>query len=96
MRRRDFVIGFGFIVLVGAQAHGRPPLIAMLNTLSQQDMAPYLANFEDGMAALGYAGGRDFGFVSIPADGYHTRLPTLAEELVRLEPRTSSAIQCLG
>jgi putative tryptophan/tyrosine transport system substrate-binding protein len=87
MRRRDFVAGFGFTVLCSAQASGKPPLIAMLNALSQQDMAPYLAIFRDGMFALGYAEGRDFEFVAFPADGDHTRLPKLAEELVRLEPR---------
>jgi hypothetical protein len=48
------------------------------------------------MLALGYAEGRDFEFTSISADGDHTRLPRLAEDLVRLEPRIILANSAFG
>ena len=45
-----------------------------------------LRGFALGMRELGYLEGRDYGFLDRYADGDASRLPSLAEELVRLKP----------
>src|SRR5262249_56269778 len=48
--------------------------------------ARYYGGFSLGMRELGYLEGRDYGFEERYADGDASRLPLLAEELVRLKP----------
>jgi putative ABC transport system substrate-binding protein len=54
---------------------------------SESKMAKFFADdFLDGMRAFGYVDGRDFDLVSRYAEGFHDRLPALAQELVALKP----------
>ena len=43
-------------------------------------------DFLDGMRGFGYVDGRDFEFVPRYAEGFHERLPALAQEIVALKP----------
>jgi putative tryptophan/tyrosine transport system substrate-binding protein len=47
----------------------------------------FVNGFEQGMRELGYIEGRDFSIASRYADGDVTRMPALAEELLRLQPK---------
>src|SRR5690348_8636261 len=96
MRRRDFVAGLGLAVLLGDKAAGKPSLIGILNSVSEQDLKPWLTAFLDGMLAFGYAEGRDIDILSVSANGDHTQLPRLSEELVRLQPRIIVANSAFG
>src|SRR5262249_8323897 len=91
MNRREF------ITLLGGAAAGWPsnglaqsppkrPLICFLGASSKAAGARYYGGFSLGMRELGYLEGRDYGFEERYADGDASRLPLLAEELVRLKP----------
>jgi putative ABC transport system substrate-binding protein len=91
MKRRDF------ITLVGGAAAAWPlaaraqqrlmPLVAVLCTGTAQALERYLASFREGMRRLGYVEGSNVRFEFRFAEGYLDRLPDLAIELVRLNPR---------
>src|SRR3954453_10395901 len=89
MRRREFIA-----FLCGAMASAKSvraekrqrPLIAFAATASQSAVAFYVQPFLEGMRELGYIEGRDFDMVYRFADGHNERLPSLAAELVQLNP----------
>ena len=92
MRRRDFIGLLGgtatFIPLIAwAQ---QPALIGVLNAASAKSNASSYEAFRAALRKLGYVEGRNIRFEYRYADGFLDRLPTLAEELVRLELRESS------
>src|SRR5262249_11711141 len=62
------------------------PLIGFLGASSKAAGARYYDFFPLGMRELGYLEGRDYGLEDRYADGDGSRLPLLAEELVRLKP----------
>jgi putative tryptophan/tyrosine transport system substrate-binding protein len=86
MKRRQFITLLG-----GAAAawpcHGlaepKRPLIGFLGASSKSAGARYYSGFALGMRELGYL---DYAFEDRYADGDASRLPLLAEELVRLKP----------
>jgi len=91
MRRRDFII----TLLGGAAAawpstglSQTPPrrLIGVLLPGSKASSIRYLNGFPHGMRELGYVEGRDYVIEERYAEGDLTRLPVLAEEMVRLKP----------
>src|SRR4029077_13267213 len=89
MRRRDFIGLLGgtatFIPLIAwAQ---QPALIGVLNAASAESNASSYEAFRAALRQLGYVEGRNIRFEYRDADGFLDRLPALAEELVRLNPR---------
>jgi putative tryptophan/tyrosine transport system substrate-binding protein len=91
MNRREF------ITLVGGAAAAWPlaaraqqqamPLIGVLHAGSAQAVEREQAAFREAIRRLGYVEGNDVRFEFRYADGYLDRLPQLAIDLVRLNPR---------
>jgi putative tryptophan/tyrosine transport system substrate-binding protein len=91
VRRRDFITLLGGAALAWpcngwAQSPPKRPLIGFLGAASKAKALRYYDGFALGMRELGYLEGRDYGFLDRYADGDASRLPSLAEELVRLKP----------
>jgi putative ABC transport system substrate-binding protein len=63
------------------------PVIGFLHAGSAQAVERDLAGFRDGIQRLGYVEGSNVRFEFRYADGYLDRLPDLAKDLVRLNPR---------
>src|SRR5262245_2728139 len=68
-----------------AQSPPKRPLIGFLGVSSKAD-GRFYSGFLLGMRELGYLEGRDYGVEDRYADGDLSRLPLLAEDLVRLKP----------
>jgi putative ABC transport system substrate-binding protein len=91
MKRREFITLVGGAAVLWphgglAQSPPKRPLIGMLLSSSKTAGARYYGGFPLGMRELGYLEGRDYGIEERYADGDASRLPALAEELVRLKP----------
>jgi putative ABC transport system substrate-binding protein len=91
MKRRECITLLGGAAVAWpwnglAQSRPKRPLIALLLTSSKAAGARYYSGFPLGMRELGYLEGRDYGVEDRYADGDVSRLPVLAEELVRLKP----------
>src|SRR5262249_43306891 len=69
-----------------AQSPPKRPLIGFLGATSKARGGQYYSGFAMGMRELGYLEARDYGFEDRYADGDVSRMPALAEELVRLKP----------
>jgi putative tryptophan/tyrosine transport system substrate-binding protein len=92
MRRRDFIVIFGFSAIAQpaiVQARGlvERPLVAVLMPVSQAAASVWSEGLQRGLRELGYVEGRDVDIVYRYSDGDNSRLPALAEDLVRLGPR---------
>jgi putative ABC transport system substrate-binding protein len=91
MRRREFITLIGGAAaawpVVGRAQQLVTPLIGVLCAGTAQALERYLASFREGMRRLGYVEGSNVRFEFRFADGYLDRLPDLAMELVRLNPR---------
>jgi putative tryptophan/tyrosine transport system substrate-binding protein len=91
MRRREFITLLGVAAALptvsSAQTIGSRPLVAVLIGGSSSASAMFLNSFAQGMRELGYIEGRNVDIVSRYAEGDVTRMPALAEDLVRLEPK---------
>ena len=91
MRRRDFITLLGGAAAAWpcnglAQPPPKRPLIGFILSSSKAAGARYYDGFPLGMRELGYLEGRDYGLEDRYADGDGSRLPLLAEEVVRLKP----------
>jgi putative tryptophan/tyrosine transport system substrate-binding protein len=90
MIRRDVIMLIGgatfWPAAAGAQVLPRRPLVAWLSGGGQAASSGFVDAFLQGMREQGHIPGRDIDIVYRYADGYAERLPTLAEELVRLKP----------
>jgi putative tryptophan/tyrosine transport system substrate-binding protein len=91
MRRREFIAVVGGVATFGplcvwAQP-SEPALIGALNAASAESTASSYEAFRAALRELGYVEGRNIRFEYRYADGFLDRLPALAEELVRLNPR---------
>jgi putative ABC transport system substrate-binding protein len=90
MIRRDVIMLIGgatfWPAAAGAQVSPRRPLVAWLSGGGQAASSGFVDAFLQGMREQGHIPGRDIDIVYRYADGYSERLPTLAEELVRLKP----------
>jgi len=88
VRRREFIALAGAAVAwplaARAQSSARPPLIGYLETA---DRPAYLAAFVHGLSELGYVEDRTIIIDRRSAAGAVERLPGLAGQLVRREPR---------
>jgi putative ABC transport system substrate-binding protein len=91
MRRREFITLIGGAAaawpLVGRAQQQVTPLVGVLCAGTAQALERYLASFREGMRRLGYVEDNNVRFEFRFADGYLDRLPDLAIELVRLNPR---------
>jgi putative tryptophan/tyrosine transport system substrate-binding protein len=91
MHRRDFITIVGGAAAVWpfeahAQASPKRRLIAWVTGVTQTTSSTSIAGFLKGMRELGYVEGSDFDIVYRFSDGYGDRIPSLAEEVVRLKP----------
>jgi putative tryptophan/tyrosine transport system substrate-binding protein len=91
MHRREFITTVGGAAAVWsfeahAQASPKRRLIAWVTGVTQTTSSTSIAGFLKGMRELGYVEGRDFDIVYRFSDGYGDRIPSLAEEVVRLQP----------
>jgi putative tryptophan/tyrosine transport system substrate-binding protein len=91
VKRREFITLLGGSAVAWpcnglAQSPPKRPLIGFLGAGSKTAVARYYSGFLLGMRELGYLEGRDYGFEDRYADGDVSRMPSLAEELVRLKP----------
>ena len=89
--RREFITLFGgavaaWPVAARAQTSMKRPLIAWLGLGERKSSWAFVEAFLQGMREYDYVEERQFDFVYRFADGYIERLPSLAEELVRLNP----------
>ena len=85
MRRRDFIVFFGFAAIaqpaiVQAQGSVKRPLVGVLMPVSQAAASVWSDRLL-GLRELGYVEGRDVDIVYRYSDGDHARLPALAEDL---------------
>jgi putative tryptophan/tyrosine transport system substrate-binding protein len=93
MRRRDFITLVGgaaaaaWPTVGSAQTAGSRPLVAVILGGSSSAGAIFLNSLAQGPRELGYVEGRNLNIVSRYAEGDLTRMPALAEDLVRLEPK---------
>jgi ABC-type uncharacterized transport system substrate-binding protein len=91
MRRREF---FGFLggaalaspIAALAQVAGNRPIVAYLGAMTESATASLTTAFQHGLQDLGYVEGRNIDIVYRFADGSVERLPSIAEEVVRLKP----------
>lgn len=89
--RRDFLVALGAAVgsplaLRAQVLRKERPLVAWLSGGTVEVAGPFAAQFLQGMQALRYVESHDFDMVYRYAEGFLERLPTLAEELVQLNP----------
>jgi putative tryptophan/tyrosine transport system substrate-binding protein len=90
MRRREVVLGLAISpLMVPAHAQERAPLMGILSPASQHGAEMSFVNqpFKRALADLGYTPGRNIEIIERFADGDERRLPTLAAELVSMQPR---------
>jgi len=90
MRRREFIRLMGATAGWPLSAWGQqssPPLVGVLNAASAKSTASSYEAFRAAPRQLGYIEERNIRFDYRYADGFLDRLPALAEELVRLNPR---------
>src|SRR5215471_19746094 len=91
MKRRTFITLLGgaptWPLAARAQVASRPPLVAYLVGGSRSAADRYFGGFSQGMRDLGYVIDRDYALDGRYADGDSARIPSLAEELVRLNPK---------
>jgi len=90
MRRREFIRLIGATAGWPLSAWGQqssPPLVGVLNAASAKSTASSYEAFRAALRQLGYIEERNIRFDYRYADGFLDRLPALAEELVRLNPR---------
>ena len=90
LKRREFITLLGGAVawprVARAQVSPRLPLVAWLSGGARPASLGFVDALLQGMRELGYIERRNFDVVYRYADGYAERLPTLAQELVRLKP----------
>jgi len=91
MKRREFITLLGGAAAASplrasAEPHPKRPIIGFLAAGSKVANKQFYSGFPRGLGELGYVEGRDYVFEDRYADADVARLPTLAEDLVRLKP----------
>src|SRR6476661_5243682 len=87
MKRRQFLGLVGGAAVVGPRGalgqQSAMPVVGFLSARSPKDSATAIAAFQKGLAAFGYAEGRNVTTEYRWAEGQYDRLPGLAVDLVR-------------
>jgi putative tryptophan/tyrosine transport system substrate-binding protein len=87
MRRREFIALLSgaatWPVAVRAQSSRKLPRIGFFSVVAHQQM---IDAFVNSLRELGFVENQDFDFVYRSADGHLDRLPTLADEMIALQP----------
>jgi putative tryptophan/tyrosine transport system substrate-binding protein len=105
VRRREFITllcgaassaCWPFAARAQQQAAGRLPLVAVLVGQSQATSSDWVSSLPQGLQELGYVEGHDLEIVYRYADGDYTRLPVLADELVKLKPQVVVSAPATG
>src|SRR5262245_32790295 len=90
MKRREFISLIGGVAatwpLAALAVSQKRPLLVWFSGVTQTISSPSIAAFLKGMRELGYVEGSDFDLLYRFSDGYADRIPSLAEEVVRLKP----------
>ena len=88
MRRREVIGGLAAVSLLLSCSARAQPLIAVLSTGSATDVRweRLRGSFQRGLQELGYTQGRHYVLEERFTAGVNSRLPMLADELVRLKP----------
>ena len=91
MKRREFISLIGGVAATWplaalARVSHKRPLLVWFSGITQTVSSPSIAAFLKGMRELGYVEGSDFDLLYRFSDGYADRIPSLAEEVVRLKP----------
>jgi len=87
MQRRNFLAWAGGGVVASlASAAAQTARAARIGVLLLGGTEPFLKHFRDGMAALGYAEGRNLEIVLRAANSDAARLPALAQEIAAAKP----------
>ena len=89
MRRREIVAAIGAVAawpLAARAQQPRLPVIGFLHSASLAGYAEFVTAFQQGLAEVGFAEGRNVALEYRWADGAYDRLPALAAELARLQP----------
>jgi putative ABC transport system substrate-binding protein len=91
LARREFILAFAAAAVLWpsralAQDARKPPLIGLLNPGTKAATEEFISGFPRGMSERGYLEGRDYALEARYADANLSRLPRLAEELIRLKP----------
>ena len=90
MKRREFLGALGGATLwpiaARAQQPTKPHRIGFLSGGTEAASKDHIAEFKAGMRDLGHVEGQDFAFDTRFADGHFERLPSLAKELLALNP----------
>jgi putative tryptophan/tyrosine transport system substrate-binding protein len=91
MKRREFITLLcaavaAWPLVAVAQSSPKRRLIAWITGVTQTTSSPNIASFLKGMRELGHLEGSDFDMLYRFSDAYEDRLPSLAEEVVRLKP----------
>jgi putative tryptophan/tyrosine transport system substrate-binding protein len=91
MRRRYFIQLIGSAAVVRPKASmgqsSTTPVVGIFMTTSQTQASAWIQAFQRGLQELGYVAHRDIEIAPRYSEGDNARLPGLAEELVRLEPK---------
>jgi len=91
MTRRKFIGLLGSATAIVSSPlyaqQASPVIIGILHASSEKESSSQLGAFKEAMRQLGYIEGNNVRFVYRFADGFLDRLPGLAAELVRLNPR---------
>lgn len=100
VKRRDFIITLGAVTAMApsslrAQQPGKP-LIGFLSSRSAADSAGHVAAFLEGVKAFGYVVGQTVAIDYRWANGDYDGLPTLARELIALNPAVIVAAGGVG
>ena len=94
--RREFISAVGGVLAWPLVAHGQSSpklrIIGVLAGASSEFARPQSDSFRQGLGDLGYVEGVDFELVYRSAGGQMQRLPSLAEDLVRLRPDAILAV----
>src|ERR1051326_2571026 len=88
MNRRDFLALTGGATLVRMPrsfAQSKPPVIGFLSGATPDAMRGFVVAFQEGLASVGLAEGRDLAIEYLWAEGHNDRLPALAADFVRRE-----------
>jgi putative ABC transport system substrate-binding protein len=89
MLRRDFIAGIAAAAWPGAasaQNYSRRRTVGILVVNAESSVAPRVHGFLEVLRELGYSEGGDLVVHARYGDGVQGRLPTLADELIRLKP----------